>query len=90
MVENSAFSDFKTIAIEPTEQAAEYLMMGLRKSTGISQNRFASIGGAPLNANVINDLRDLDLIALDQDRLRATPKGIAVLNAVIRELLPDG
>ena len=90
MVENSAFSDFKTIAIEPTEQAAEYLMMGLRKSTGVSQNRFASIGGAPLNANVINDLRDLDLIALDQDRLRATPKGIAVLNAVIRELLPDG
>lgn len=90
MIENSAFSGFKTIAIEPTEQAAEYLMMGLRKSTGISQNRFASIGGAPLNANVINYLRNLDLIALDQDRLRATPKGIAVLNAVIRELLPDG
>lgn len=90
MVENSAFSDFKTIAVDPTEQAAEYLMMGLRKTTGISQNRFASIGGVPLNIININDLRDLDLIALDQDRLRATPKGIAVLNAVIRELLPDG
>ncbi|MBC7139599.1 MAG: coproporphyrinogen III oxidase [Defluviimonas sp.] len=69
------------------DQAAEYLLMGLRLAEGISQARLAALAGTELEAKAVDDLQDLGLIAQDGDRLRATRDGRAVLNGVIRALM---
>ncbi|SIO19888.1 radical SAM family heme chaperone HemW [Vannielia litorea] len=74
-------------ALDGSDQAAEYLMMGLRITEGVSFSRFAALGGADLNGAVINDLRESGLVKTDGDRLSATRRGRMVLNAVIRELM---
>ncbi|MBV1868935.1 MAG: radical SAM family heme chaperone HemW [Marinosulfonomonas sp.] len=75
-------------AIPGSDQAAEYLMMGLRISEGISLSRHAAMANISLNSNIINELRDNRFIETDGDTLRVTAKGRPVLNAVIRALLP--
>lgn len=69
------------------DQAAEYLLMGLRLAEGISQARLAALAGTELEAKAVDDLQDLGLIVQDGDRLRATRDGRAVLNGVIRALM---
>lgn len=75
-------------AVSGTEQAAEYLMMGLRIARGMSLSRHAAMGGTSINSNIIKQLRDSRFIETDGDTLRVTAKGRPVLNAVIRVLLP--
>ena len=70
------------------EQAAEMLMMGLRLAEGIDTGRYAALAGAPLDAAVVARLQGLGMVARIADRLRATRQGRAVLNALLRELLP--
>ena len=72
-----------------TEQAAEYLMMGLRLSEGIDPVRYAKLAGQPLDGDKLERLGDLGMISVDGHRLRATEAGRMVLNAVIRELHPE-
>lgn len=76
-------------ALSPNDHASEYLMMSLRTTEGSSLPRLADIGGAPINTSYINELVDMGLLEQSRDRLRATPQGRAVLNAVITKLLPD-
>jgi len=75
--------------LDRTEQAAEYLLMGLRLTEGISLARYERLAGAPLKSHNINALMELGLIETAGDTLSATLAGRAVLNAVILELLPD-
>lgn len=69
-----------------TEAAAEeYVLMGLRIEDGLSLSRLADIQGYPL---VIDPaLMDDGLLSLNGDRLRATPRGRMVLDALTRALL---
>ena len=71
------------------DQADEYLMMGLRICEGIDPDRYFALCGRHLPANSIANLEDLDLIIRDKHRIRTTKKGRLLLNAVIKELLPD-
>jgi oxygen-independent coproporphyrinogen-3 oxidase len=73
-------------ALTPTEQAPEYLLMGLRISEGIDLDRHAALAGRTIDARKIKALAALDLVSQQGDILRATPRGRQVLNAVIREL----
>jgi oxygen-independent coproporphyrinogen-3 oxidase len=71
------------------DQAVEYLLMGLRITDGIDPARVASLGGKPLDEGAIAHLKSIGMIEAHGHRLRATRAGRAVLNAVIRDLLPD-
>jgi oxygen-independent coproporphyrinogen-3 oxidase len=72
-----------------SEQAGEYLLMGLRVSDGIDMTRYANIAGAPPDAATVQHLTDIGMVEQRESRLAATPSGRRVLNSVISELLPD-
>jgi oxygen-independent coproporphyrinogen-3 oxidase len=71
------------------DQACEFLMMGLRLREGIDMKRYKILSGSSLSSHKINDLTNMGFISVTNDRLRTTDRGRVLLNAVIRELLPD-
>ncbi|WP_294612954.1 radical SAM family heme chaperone HemW [uncultured Roseovarius sp.] len=79
----------RTTALGGQDQATEYLLMGLRINDGIDPERFAALSGAPLDVTAVAHLQEIGMIETNGQRLRATSRGRAVLNAVIRDLLPD-
>ncbi len=74
-----------------TEEADELLMMGLRLTEGIDLARYENLAGSPLSASRISVLREEGLIEpLGNSRLRATPTGMVVLDALVADLArPD-
>jgi putative oxygen-independent coproporphyrinogen III oxidase len=68
------------------EAAAEYLMMGLRLSEGISRSRFLALGGTERPEN-IKELVGLGMVLTDGETLRTSPEGRLLLNEVLRRLL---
>jgi putative oxygen-independent coproporphyrinogen III oxidase len=70
-----------------TEQADEYLMMGLRLAEGIDRALFARVVGRSLDDCIdhtkVAHLSDAGLLVADQRGLRATVAGIQRLNAII-------
>ncbi len=76
-------------AVPGRDRAGEYLMMGLRLSTGIDMQRYENLAKAPFDTSVIERLVDLNMVQIDGTSLAATPQGRMVLNSVITELLPD-
>ncbi len=74
--------------LSSSEQAAEYLIMGLRLTEGIDRRRYEKLAGEPLDGVALAALRDLDLIEFSSNRLATTLRGAMLLNAVISELLP--
>jgi putative oxygen-independent coproporphyrinogen III oxidase len=73
-------------ALSPVDAAAEYMMMGLRITEGVSRNRFAAIGGID-RPEVIQDMVSLGLLHLDNDLMKTTAQGRLILNEVLRRLL---
>ena len=71
------------------EQAIEYLLMGLRLRDGIDLERLKSRFGLVLEPQKLKSLLELALIELDGPTLRTTREGRPVLNAILRELIPD-
>jgi len=74
--------------VTPEEQATEYLMMALRLSEGLDLARYGALAGKSPDAGVVDDLCDMGLVVTDGLRLHATAAGRAVLNSVIRNLMP--
>lgn len=74
-------------ALSPADQAAEYVMMGLRLTTGISLARLAALDAHALSASGIAEALDLGLVVMDKERLATTPKGRLLLNQVISKVL---
>ncbi len=72
--------------VYPADQAAEYLLMGLRIAEGIDLARYAALAGRAIGDDKIADLESLGLLRRDGDRLAATRSGRRVLNALIAEL----
>jgi len=69
------------------EQADELLLMGLRLAEGIEPGRYAALAGKPLDADRIADLRAYGFVEIDPaGRLRVTPAGFPVLDAVVADL----
>jgi putative oxygen-independent coproporphyrinogen III oxidase len=70
-----------------SERADEFLLMGLRLAEGIDLTRFEAIAGRTLDPKRIAALREHGLIVIDASgRLRVTPEGFPVLDAVVADL----
>lgn len=70
-----------------SEEADEYLLMGLRLTEGIDVDRYEQLAGRPLDAERVADLREEGLLApVGNSRLRATPSGMLVLDALVADL----
>lgn len=70
-----------------SEEADEYLLMGLRLTEGIDLGRYEALAGRPLSSRRISTLQDEGVVApVGNSRLRATPAGMIVLDAVVADL----
>jgi oxygen-independent coproporphyrinogen-3 oxidase len=70
-----------------SEEADEFLLMGLRLAEGIDVARYEALAGRPLSFDRVTILRDEDLIEpVGNSRLRATPSGMLVLDALVADL----
>ncbi|MEM8811494.1 MAG: radical SAM family heme chaperone HemW [Pseudomonadota bacterium] len=69
------------------EQGDEYLLMGLRLAEGVDLDRYESYGGRPLDRDRIADLLKHGMVEeIGPSRLRTTPAGALVLDAVVADL----
>jgi putative oxygen-independent coproporphyrinogen III oxidase len=69
------------------ERADEYLLMGLRLVEGIDPQRFKRFSGRSLDSERISFLESQGAVETSGDgRLRITPSGFPILNAVVAEL----
>ena len=69
-----------------SEEADEFLLMGLRLAEGIDLARYEQLSGRPFLA-ALSILQDEGLVApVGNSRLRATPSGMIVLDAVVADL----
>lgn len=68
------------------EQGTEYLLMGMRLAEGIDEERLARLAGRALDEDCLARLQDMGMIQRHDGRVRATPDGRPVLNAILREL----
>jgi putative oxygen-independent coproporphyrinogen III oxidase len=70
-----------------SEEADEFLLMGLRLVEGIDLDRYEKLAGRPLAPERVAVLREEGLLApVGNSRLRATPAGMVVLDAVVADL----
>ena len=88
-VEQNTTGETSTSPLSREEQGAEFLLMGLRLSEGVSPSRYTEISGLTLPEKAISHLTDLELIDADDDKLAVTPKGRPLINGILRELLAD-
>lgn len=70
------------------DQASEYLLMSLRLVEGTDPARFSRLRGQPLNAAAVTQMIDEGMLQRRDGRLACTQTGRALLNAVLREILP--
>jgi oxygen-independent coproporphyrinogen-3 oxidase len=70
-----------------SEQADEFLLMGLRLAEGIDPHRYARLAGRPLDLARVSFLTGNGLVETMADgRLRVTRSGFPVLDAVVADL----
>ncbi|MEE9346993.1 MAG: radical SAM family heme chaperone HemW [Robiginitomaculum sp.] len=86
-VQNNGHGIDSEDSLSAQDWAAEYLMMGLRITKGISLRRYAQINGAALDEAVMGDLIAMNLLRRQGDTLRATQDGRMVLDTVSLQLL---
>lgn len=87
-VEQHGSGELPREALPLEDQAVEFLLFGLRLSEGIDPGRYRALSGTDLPAEKLTDLGELGLVETVDGRIRATREGRAVLNGVIRELMP--
>ena len=73
--------------LSQTDQANEYLLMGLRITEGVDIARIETLAGTSIDAAALSHLTELDLLNQSATHLRTTPRGRLLLNSVIAELL---
>jgi putative oxygen-independent coproporphyrinogen III oxidase len=77
---------FDAGGITAADGAREHLLMALRLREGLDLDAYRARWGVEPDAVKIDALSSYDLVVLDSGRLRATPRGLLVLNRVIAEL----
>lgn len=76
--------------LNQSQQADEFLLMGLRLVEGIDIPRFEQLSGRSLNQRRVSILREEGMIEpVGNARLRATRAGMIVLDAVVADLAMD-
>jgi len=88
-VENKNNGELPHTPMSNNEHADEYLMMGLRITSGIDIARYGNISKSNLNSGKINYLTEIGMVEIRNNLLMATPQGRPLLNAIIRELLTE-
>ena len=73
--------------VSDSDAAREHLLMNLRLSEGLDLKAYEARWGRRPDTEKIAALQNQDLLTLDGNTLRATPKGRILLNAVIAALL---
>jgi oxygen-independent coproporphyrinogen-3 oxidase len=70
-----------------SDQANEFLLMGLRLAEGIDPNRFEALAGRSLDAARVSELVEDGFVAVTPaGKFVVTKKGVPVLNAVVARL----
>ena len=88
-VSKTGKSELPRNALSGTEQADEYLMMGLRVADGIDLQRHEQLAGRPLDSKKIDHLADIGMVQVINGMLITTQQGRPLLNAILRELLSE-
>lgn len=86
-VETTGSGSSSSSVLIPSEEAAEFTLMGLRLREGVDLGRYERLAGSKMDGNAIDYLENLGLITISGQRLRASARGRPVLNAVISTLL---
>jgi putative oxygen-independent coproporphyrinogen III oxidase len=87
LVETGGSGEHPRQSLSAADRAAEYLMMSLRLDEGASLSRFRGLRGDDLPADALDEMLAESMIAVTGDRLRATSRGVLMLNGVLRALL---
>jgi oxygen-independent coproporphyrinogen-3 oxidase len=74
-------------AVTAEDQANEYLMMSLRLAEGSDLNRYTSLKGDDLDAANLEEMLSGGFVSREGTKIKTTPKGRPLLNAVLRQLL---
>jgi putative oxygen-independent coproporphyrinogen III oxidase len=85
-VETRSTGEVKREELSALAKAEEYLLMSLRLEEGLDSERFSTLAGRDLPQDAVFELAGLGLVRVEPGRLRATPQGRLVLNAVIQRL----
>ena len=72
--------------IGSTDRALELLLMGLRLAEGIDTRRFQTLAGQVLDPAALRGLTEDGFVESDGTRLRVTPKGRPLLNAILENI----
>ncbi len=87
MVEQAGHGISGGESLSREEEADEFLLMGLRLAEGIDLARYETLAGRPLSPRRLALLQDEGLVApVGNSRLRATPQGMIVLDALVADL----
>ena len=87
MVEDWDHGMVEEEALSLAEQADELLLMGLRLSEGVDLKRWQALSGRSIDRAVERDLAENGMLErLGPDRIRCTPAGMLVLDAVVADL----
>ena len=77
--------------LDPAAATVEALLMGLRLHEGVDRARIASLADRPFGALVdeaaVARLAEQGLLAPTEDRLRVTPAGMLLLDAILAEIV---
>lgn len=84
LVESKDNGVIEETVVAMQDQAAEYLLMGLRIADGVDLARYRRLSGR--EPSHLSELTEMGLVSLRGDRLVATQAGRRVLNAVISQL----
>lgn len=87
MVEDWDAGHIEDVPLEAQEQADELMLMGLRLVEGMDLRRWRDLSGRDLDAETVRELTGHGMVQrLGPDRIRATPTGMLVLDAVVADL----
>ncbi|WP_439655587.1 radical SAM family heme chaperone HemW [Sulfitobacter aquimarinus] len=73
--------------LDKSDEATEFMLMGLRLRDGIDLGRYETLSGGTINPTTISHLTGIGMIESTKNRLIVTDQGFKVLNSVISELL---
>jgi putative oxygen-independent coproporphyrinogen III oxidase len=87
LVAENGHGMIETSELTASEQADELLLMGLRLREGINLKRWGALAGRDLDPDRTDFLIHHGMIEqMDTDRIRCTPAGMLVLDAVVADL----
>lgn len=74
--------------LDGSDQVIEYMLMGLRTRKGVLLSRLDAMNKWAPDTETVNNLRKLGLVETNGDHLSVTIKGMPLLNAILRNLVP--